>query len=194
MKQTDQPPIACELSAEEQQRYANAYKSGLFSHVEEVRAQRDGYSFRFAWRPERIRELCEFIELDSSCCSFLDHSVEVPRGKQLIWLHITGPRDAAALLQQEVEQLLPQHLKLPTSPVGSSPAIRRRRWAGTGLSGIGLAAGLCCIAPLVGLSSIAVGSAWLIDGLLALLIVLGLAAIAWWKYARRRAASGASCC
>lgn len=110
MNATPSIPIACELSPDEQRRHAEAYRSGLFSHVDEVRERRGGYSLRFPWKPEIVRELGEFVAVDSSCCSFLDHGVEVPRGKQVVWLHLTGPDEAQGALKQEIDALVPaQH-------------------------------------------------------------------------------------
>lgn len=105
--------VVCDLSAAEQLRCGKMYRSGLFSQVQEVRTRPGGYSLQFSWGPERIRDLGEFLTIDSSCCSFLDHSIEIPRGKLLIWLHITGPEEAQALLKQEIDQLVPRKTATP---------------------------------------------------------------------------------
>ncbi len=122
---TTQPiPIACNLPRDEQVRRAEIYKSGLFSQVQEVRERAGGYSLRFPWQPELIRELGEFLTQESACCSFLDHSVAIPRGKQVVWLHLEGPDEARPLLRQELAALVPTALaargKGPPSPAGRS--------------------------------------------------------------------------
>lgn len=109
------PAVVCNLSAGEQLRCGKLYRSRLFSQVDEIRTREGGYSLRFSWAPERIRDLGEFLTIDSSCCSFFDHSLEIPRGKRLIWLHITGPEEAQAMLTQEVEQLVPPTVAMPIS-------------------------------------------------------------------------------
>ena len=114
MEQKPSIPIACELSEQEQKRCANAYRAGLFSSVEEVRERPGGYALRFAWAPERVRELGDFLALETSCCSFSDHSLDIPRGKEVIWLHLSGPDEAREVLTKEIELLLPPHISLPS--------------------------------------------------------------------------------
>src|SRR5690606_2290716 len=110
MHQNQSPAIACTLSTVEQQRCAEACRLALFSHVEEVRERDDGYSLRFSWHADRVRQLGEFLALESACCSFLDHSVEIPRGKQHVWLHLSGAPEARSVLKEELQPLLPAHL------------------------------------------------------------------------------------
>lgn len=191
MNQRQSIHIACELPEHEQQRCADTYKSGLFSHVEDVRDRSGGYSLRFAWNPERVRELGEFLAVESSCCSFLDHSVEIPRGKGVIWLHLTGPDDARPVLMKELEPLLPRHISLPTG--GTVTRASRGRLAAFGVSGVGLAAVLCCAAPAVGVAAVSTAGAWFIDSALALSLAFGLVALAW-TYFRRRAERQVDCC
>lgn len=201
MHQNQSPAIACTLSTDQQQRCAQAYRLGLFSHVEEVRERDDGYSLRFSWHADRVRQLGEFLAIESSCCSFLDHSVEIPRGKQHVWLHLAGPDEARVVLQEELQQLLPSH-RIPQvfGPVveKTADAVNKTRvtWTRAGLSSIGVAAALCCLAPAIGLSTIAVGSAWFVDATLASILttVVGAVAFAGWKYTRGKSRRRSKCC
>lgn len=184
MNQIPPPPSAGEPPRRDRLRCAEASRSTLLPHVEEIREPPGGYSLRFAWQPARIRELGEFVALDSSCCSFLDYGVEVPRGKQFVWLHLTCPDEARAAFKKELEGLLPTHLWVPAKRPKVWALKRRLGWAAAGLSGVGLTAALCCAAPAVlGLFTVAAGGAWFVDATIALLLTLGVA-IAWWRYFR----------
>jgi hypothetical protein len=191
MNQTQSIPIACELSEEEQKRALDAYKSGLFSHVEEVRQRPGGYSLRFTWGSDRIRELSDFVALDSSCCSFLDHGMEIPRGKKEIWLHITGPTEARDVLRSELALLLPEGLSLP---LGGTPARTVRfGWGALGASGVGLLAILCCAAPAIGVFALAMFGAWFVPSSLVFGLTAGLGVLAW-VVLRRRGKHKSMCC
>lgn len=191
MNETRSIPIACELPEQEQKRCTDAYRSGLFSNVDAVRKRPGGYSLRFSWSPDRVRELGEFLALDSSCCSFLDHSVEIPRGKESIWLHLTASEEAQDVLKKEIELLLPTPLSLP----GEEKLARatRFRWGTIGASGFGLAAVLCCAAPAVGALALAGMGAWFVDSLPALGVIAGIGLLVW-LYSSRRAQRRANCC
>ncbi len=191
MNQTRSIPIACELPEDEQKRCADAYRSGLFSHVDDVRKRPGGYSLRFSWSADRVRELGEFLALDSSCCSFLDHSVEIPRGKESIWLHLTASDEAQDVLKKEIERLLPTPLGLPGEENLAPPT--RFRWGTIGASGVGLAAVLCCVAPAAVALAFAGMGAWFVDSWPALGLIAGIGLLVW-VYSRRRAQRKASCC
>lgn len=191
MNETRSIPIACELPEHEQKRCADAYRSGLFLHVDDVRKRPGGYSLRFRWSPDRVRELGEFLALDSSCCSFLDHSIEIPRGKESVWLHLTAPNEAQDVLRKEIELLLPARLRLP----GEENLARatRFRWGTVGVSGVGLAAVLCCVAPAAVALALAGMGAWFVDSLPALGLIAGIGLLVW-LYSSRRAQRRANCC
>lgn len=196
--QQNQTAIACTLSPDEQQRCMEGYRSGLFSHVEEVRERQDGYSLRFPWQSERVRQLGEFLAVESACCSFLSHSVEIPGGRHSIWLHLTGPEEARAVLQGELQALLPSHLRSEriapqTDDASVIQGNWRTRYTRAGLSGLGVGAVLCCLAPLIGLSTLAIASGWLLDVTLGVLLTFGLGAVVV-NYLRRRNQDGSKCC
>lgn len=192
MTESEAQAIACDLPQAEQERLASAYKAGLFSHVEEVREKADGYSLRFSWEAERVRELGEFLAVETSCCSFLDHSVEVPRGKEHIWLHFTGTAEAKALLKPELERLVPAEVAV-SSESSERRVGRGLKFASFGLSGVGLAALVCCAAPFLGVTALAAASAWFIDATLAVVLMFGVG-IVLWSYWRRSAARRKECC
>lgn len=191
MNESRSIPIACELPELEQKRCADACRAGLFSHVDEVRKRPGGYSLRFSWSSDRVRELGEFLALDSSCCSFLDHSIEIPRGKDSIWLHLTAPNEAQDVLRNEIKLLLPARLQLPSEE--NLVRATRFRWGTVGASGVGLAAVLCCVAPAAVALAFAGMGAWFIDSWPALGLVAGIGLLIW-LYTSRRAQRKANCC
>lgn len=191
MNQNQSIPIACELPEDEQKRCADAYRSGLFSHVDDVRKRPSGYSLRFSWSPDRVREIGEFLALDSSCCSFLDHSMDIPKGKESIWLHLTASDEAQDVLRREVELLLPTSLRLPGEE--NRARATRFRWRTIGASGFGLAAVLCCAVPAAGALAIAGIGAWFVDSLPALGLIAGIGLLVW-LYFGRLTRRRASCC
>jgi hypothetical protein len=108
MQETRNVPFACELPEDEQLRCAEAYRLGLFAHVDQLREREGGYSLGFRWDQQRIQQLGEFLAVDSACCAFLDHSLDIPRGKDLVWLHLTGPDGARDVLRDELRRIVPE--------------------------------------------------------------------------------------
>ncbi len=199
MNQRTNIPVACTLTTSEQARASEAYKNGLFRHAIELRPREDGASLRFAWDANRIRELGEFLVVETSCCAFMDHWVEVPRGKQDIWLHFTWPEEAREAMREELRQILPAGLeaKKPTSTKGRSRG--SKSWlarAGVGFTGLGLLSLACCLAPALGMTALVAGGAGLmpfLDPIAGGALAIGVALLVWWQLTRKKTSCGPGC-
>ena len=87
----DALPVACRLSDADLGRRRAELTDDLFGRVASVRALDDGYAFGFAGNPDWPRLLGAFIAEERICCPFLDFSLRVLPGDDLVWLELRGP-------------------------------------------------------------------------------------------------------
>ncbi len=192
-------PIACTLSTLEQTRATDAYKAGLFRHATKFRPREHGASVCFDWNIERIDELGQFLAVETSCCAFMDHAVEFPRGKKHIWLHFTWPEEAGAGMRAELRAMLPPGIEADSPAPAEGRGGDTRSWlarAGVGFTGIGLLSLACCVAPALGVTALAAGGASLItlvDPIAGAALAIAVALLVWWKLARRKTGQKTCC-
>jgi hypothetical protein len=86
----DNEVIACLLSEREAAIRGEELAAGLFAAVEEIVALPDGYRYRVAAGPDRLRELTEFIAAESRCCPFLTFDLTVEAHGGPLWLSLRG--------------------------------------------------------------------------------------------------------
>ena len=64
-------------------------------------AVEEGYRLRFA--PGDLADVARFVELESRCCPFLSFRIDLTAGEGALWLIISGPPGARAVLDAELE-------------------------------------------------------------------------------------------
>ena len=92
--------LACNISAlaPEQRAAHQALATQLFTEAaQETVALADGYALRFA--DERYDDLTAFVANERRCCPFFTFVLEVTPDQGPLWLRITGPDGAKAILQ-----------------------------------------------------------------------------------------------
>jgi hypothetical protein len=97
------PLLACDLTAipAEHRAAHQALATALFSEaVAEIQELTDGYAFRFA--PQHYPQLTQFIAHERLCCPFFTFTLELTPASGPIWLRLTGPAGAKAILQSEL--------------------------------------------------------------------------------------------
>ena len=61
----------------------------------------DGYAARFAYAPDTVLALAEFVTLERRCCPFLTLAVRLEREDGPLWLDISGPTGAKPFIRAE---------------------------------------------------------------------------------------------
>ena len=110
MQTAEAQPIACTLNFRAVgPRLASTRKmteQSLLSH------RLDGRTLRLVYRPEAADEVNRIVELERTCCAFLDFSLEA--GAQEAVLTITAPEGSDTDAQWLLAQFLPQGAAEPT--------------------------------------------------------------------------------
>lgn len=57
-----------------------------------------GYAYRFQPTSEVLDQLSRLVDLERRCCPFLTFKIVVESGNQPIWLEVTGPVNAKAVI------------------------------------------------------------------------------------------------
>jgi hypothetical protein len=102
-EQTDWPVLACDLTAIEtgQREGHRALAEGVLGHAaQEIVDRPDGYALRFG--AEDYAAITRFVDNERRCCPFLRFVLDVAPGRGPIWLQITGPEGAKAVLRAAV--------------------------------------------------------------------------------------------
>jgi hypothetical protein len=92
-------PIACDLHAIPAGRRAEHIETAenlLLNLYTEKQELPDGYAFRFA--AGLFPQIAAFIDNERRCCPFVTFGLQVPPGGEPIWLRITRPDGAKALM------------------------------------------------------------------------------------------------
>jgi hypothetical protein len=102
-EQTDRPVLACNLTAIEtgQRQGHQALAEGLLGPAaQEIVDRPDGYALRFA--ADDYAAITRFVDNERRCCPFLRFALDVAPEGGPIWLRITGPEGAKAVLRAAV--------------------------------------------------------------------------------------------
>lgn len=107
MNGKNQSPLACDMTViPAEQRPVHLAKSReLFSQVEETRELANGYEFRFADDPNRLKRLIEFVSLEKLCCPFLRFEIEIEAEHGPVRLRLTGREGVKAFIREEIRGL-----------------------------------------------------------------------------------------
>jgi hypothetical protein len=100
-KQRDTPMIACDLTAipadirEAHSRNA----SRIWRAAEEIQELAQGYALRLPNAADLWLALATFVEYERRCCPFFHFTLTVEPNNGPLWLILTGPIGAKALLE-----------------------------------------------------------------------------------------------
>jgi len=100
----NEPPLACNpgsFTAEERARWQELGKRFLRS-AKAPRELPNGYAFEVDCTPHALRDLAQFVELESRCCPFVDFVVRVPAGDRPFTLEMTGRKGVKELIADEL--------------------------------------------------------------------------------------------
>jgi hypothetical protein len=96
-------PFACNMNAlsrEERQRYG-ALSAKLVAARVSVRELANGYEWTLKRDGAPLRELAEWIELESRCCPFLTFGVELRGDANSTVVRLTGGKDVKEFIKAE---------------------------------------------------------------------------------------------
>ena len=102
----DDYAVVCELatlSAQEAAKLTQLARNLLGSDDSQQQELADGYAWLFPL--EAYAELISLMELNSRCCGFLLHRLEIQATEQQIQLFLTGSSTAKAAIQADLERL-----------------------------------------------------------------------------------------
>jgi len=91
-------PVACTLSDNEFQERRSGLLAKVRDKIHEVRSIDSGYALRFESTNEIIDELTTLIQLERSCCQFLEFNLRVLPEQGPIWLELSGPNGTKEFL------------------------------------------------------------------------------------------------
>lgn len=91
-------PIACALDKE---RFAErkALLERLAQEAVERRSVPSGFAFRFGSESGVVNRLANFVELERTCCPFLNFQIKV-NAAGTVWLELTGPKSAQEIIRE----------------------------------------------------------------------------------------------
>ena len=84
-------PVGCTLRDNEFQQRRSGLLAKVRDQVQEVKSLDSGYALRFESTNEIIDELTKLIQLERSCCQFLEINLKVLPEQGPIWLELSGP-------------------------------------------------------------------------------------------------------
>jgi hypothetical protein len=102
--QMQEPPIACNpgaFTAEEREKW-QALGDRFIRAAKARRDLPNGFAFDIDRTPETLRDLAEFVELESRCCPFVDFTVRAPAGGSGVVLEMTGRTGVKEMLAAEL--------------------------------------------------------------------------------------------
>ena len=91
-------PIACSLNEAERRERRKTILESVRADVVEVGSLSDGYSYKFAAKPEMLSKLAQLVTLEHECCEFLTFKIIVEAGDSPICLEVTGPSEAKQVI------------------------------------------------------------------------------------------------
>ena len=91
-------PVACSLSAPELRAREAGLLASVAAQVEERVEIDEGLRLRFAISDALLRDVVELITLERQCCPFLRFALTVEPASGPLWLELSGPPGARALL------------------------------------------------------------------------------------------------
>jgi len=99
--ETRKSALVCTLTSAELQERRTGVIARLRESAQEFRELKTGWSIRYP--EEQVDVLVEFIRLERQCCSFLEFALRFEPGSGPVWLSITGPEGAKAIIGAELK-------------------------------------------------------------------------------------------
>lgn len=98
-------PIACDLSVFTPEERAEHFVRSrrLFSLVEQLRDEADGFTFTFAATPTLVEDVSHWVANEKQCCPFFRFDVAQP-GRGTLVLRVSGPGAAKSILRAGLEE------------------------------------------------------------------------------------------
>lgn len=91
---------SCRLSPKAQASRIGKLRSTLFREIDSIIEEKDKLSFRFADKPENVRELTEFIRFERECCTALRFGLEWEPNGGPVTLEMKGPSPLLKALKE----------------------------------------------------------------------------------------------
>jgi hypothetical protein len=101
---TSQSPFACDrlaLTPALRHRHFDELGPFLRTRIDAVRAEPDGYSFRFPNDWTTFANLTEWMNGERRCCPFFDFDLSVAREQGEVWLKLSGRPGTSAFMRSE---------------------------------------------------------------------------------------------
>ena len=92
--------FACTLTTPELAERKKVVMSAIYPFIEDIKELENGYSFQFPNENALLPKLLEFIDLESTCCTFLEFNLKVEANKGPIWLQFTGQKGTKEFLKE----------------------------------------------------------------------------------------------
>src|SRR5262245_3189836 len=92
-------PILCNLTESELRERRQTILKGVRQSAIDALPIPLGYAYTFRPTSEVIMQLANMVDLERQCCQFLSFKIAVDPGGAPIRLEVTGPPDAAAIIE-----------------------------------------------------------------------------------------------
>jgi len=103
-------PIFCDLQAVNDEERARLFTltPELLGRVVGLSSDEFGYDLEFDGRsPELVAKLADFLELDSRCCAWVDHTITLPAGGANVRASLRGRDGTRDALRHDIEGHVP---------------------------------------------------------------------------------------
>ena len=96
-------PIACSLTTDELASMREGLLPGLVARASARESIAGGFRWRFDAGSDRVKQAAAVIDAEHRCCRFLRFVLTVEPGDGPVWLEVTGPEGAEAVLSTILE-------------------------------------------------------------------------------------------
>lgn len=94
--------LVCKLTPKELQVRKATVLESLRKQVIEKKELTNGFSYKFDNSDKVLDELTDFIKTERQCCDFFDFSLAIISDDNVIWLSLTGPKNAKDFIKAEL--------------------------------------------------------------------------------------------
>ena len=94
-----QQGMYCRLSGDEMRDRLGEIRTEFLVNVTGVDELEDGYRYWFEKTPQRMKQLAEFIDFESTCCAFMRFDLSVAPGAETVSLTLAGLDGAKQMLE-----------------------------------------------------------------------------------------------
>lgn len=94
--------LVCKLTPKELQVRKATVLESLRKQVIKKKELTNGFSYKFDNSDKVLDELTDFIKTERQCCDFFDFSLAIISDDNVIWLSLTGPKNAKDFIKAEL--------------------------------------------------------------------------------------------